>query len=128
MAKIPAPSHSSGRLKFTRARFALLAAAVLLAIPAGFLVAQDSSPRVTSVDPATGKVSDEITASGENLDKAHVSAVFLSDEKDDHKATVVTQAADKIVLKVPAVRPGDYNVSIQSGNSILIQPVRFTVQ
>jgi hypothetical protein len=26
------------------------------------------------------------------------------------------------------VKPGDYKVSIQSGNSILIQPVRFTVQ
>jgi hypothetical protein len=31
-------------------------------------------------------------------------------------------------MKVPHVKPGDYNISIQEGNAIYIQPVRFTVQ
>jgi hypothetical protein len=106
--------------------FALAAIVTLaLAMPAG--LAQDAS-RVTGVDPATGKANDTVTIAGENLSKAKVSAIFLSDEKDDHKATVVSQETDKIVIKVPAVKPGDYNVSIQTGNSIFIQPVRFTVQ
>ena len=30
-------------------------------------------------------------------------------------------------MKVPQVRPGRYNISIQTGNTIYIQPVRFTV-
>jgi len=31
-------------------------------------------------------------------------------------------------MKVPQVRPSRYNISIQKGNAIYIQPVRFTVQ
>jgi IPT/TIG domain len=107
---------------------ALLAAALLLVLPARTLVAQGATPRVTTVDPSSGKANDVVTVTGENLEKAHVSAIFLSDDKDDHKASVVSQAADKIVMKIPEVKPGDYNVSIQSGNAIFIQPVRFTVQ
>ena len=83
---------------------------------------------MTSVDPQSGSANDTITLTGENLEKSHVSAVFLSDDKDDHKAAVVSQAADKIVIKVPAVKAGDYNISVQAGNAILIEPVRFTVQ
>lgn len=126
MAKIPAPGHFERRNKLVPVG-ALLAAAALLVLPAGPLVAQ-GSPRVTSVDPASGKPNDIVTVAGEGLEKSRVSAVFLSDDKDDHKAVVVTQAADKIMIKVPEVKPGDYNVSIQSGNAILIEPVRFTVQ
>jgi hypothetical protein len=96
-----------------------------LAIPAS--LAQDVV-RVTGVDPATGKANDIVTVAGENLGKGKVSAVFLSDDKDDHKASVVSQEADKIVIKVPDVKPGSYNVSVQTGNSIFIQPIRFTVQ
>ena len=91
-------------------------------------LAAQVAARVTGVDPASGKANDVVTIAGENLGKPHVSAVFLSDDKDDHKASVVSQEADKIVIKVPDVKPGDYNVSIQTGNSIFIQPIRFTVQ
>jgi hypothetical protein len=119
--------HSQRRDHRNRIGLLLLAALVLagLSIPAS--VAQDAV-RVTGVDPATGKANDIVTVAGENLGKGKVSAVFLSDEKDDHKASVVSQEADKIVIKVPDVKPGSYNVSIQTGNSIFIQPIRFTVQ
>jgi len=91
-------------------------------------VGAQETARVTGVDPANGKSNDTITVSGENLGKAHVAAVFLSDDKDDFKATIVSQENDKIVIKVPAVKPGSYNVSIQAANAILIQPVKFTVE
>ena len=128
MTNTPALGYLERRTRFARASFALLAAAALLALPARPLVAQGTTPRVTAVDPASGKANDMVTVTGESLEKSHVSAVFLSDDKDDHKVSVVSQAADKIVIKVPEVKPGDYNVSIQSGNAIFIQPVRFTVQ
>ncbi|HKV06129.1 MAG TPA: IPT/TIG domain-containing protein [Candidatus Acidoferrales bacterium] len=96
-----------------------------LAVP--LLIAQTTS-RVTTVDPASGKVGDSVVVSGESLGKSHVSAVFLSDDKSDFKATLVEQSEDKITWKVPQVKPGDYNVSIQTGDAILIQPVRFTVE
>jgi IPT/TIG domain-containing protein len=87
-----------------------------------------STPKITKVDPSSGKVSDSITVSGADLGKDAVAGVFLSDDKSDYKATIVSQAADKIVMKVPQVKPGGYNLSIQVGGTTLIEPVRFTVQ
>ena len=106
---------------------ALLVAATLLTLLVQLLFAQ-GSPLVTAVDPSSGKVNDTVTVAGENLGKGTVSAVFLSDDKTDYKATLIEQNEEKIVMKVPHVRPGRYNISIQKGNAIYIQPVRFTVQ
>jgi hypothetical protein len=107
--------------------FALTVFAILLVLPLRLTLAQNS-PSVKSVDPTSGKVNDSISVEGENLGKGVVSAVYLSDEKSDYKAVIVQQASDKIVLKIPQVKPGDYNVSVQAGAAIYIQPVRLTVQ
>ena len=124
------------RAKFFRKEFTrkalnrmltLTAFAAVLALPLRLTLAQNS-PSVKAVDPTSGKVNDSISVEGENLGKSVVSAVYLSDEKSDYKAVIVEQASDKIVLKIPQVKPGDYNVSIQSGAAIYIQPVRLTVQ
>ena len=108
-----------------RSRQLFLTAAALLT--ASLLLGQ-ASPRVTGVEPSTGKVDSNVTVTGENLGSDTVANVYLSDEMKDYKATVVEQAADKIVVKVPQVMPGGYNVSIHVGNNIFIQPVRFTVE
>ncbi|HXX45145.1 MAG TPA: IPT/TIG domain-containing protein [Candidatus Acidoferrales bacterium] len=123
------PSHArrSSRALFSCAALAILALAVVVAIASRPAAAQDS-PGVTSVDPASGKVNDSITVSGTSLGKGSISAVYLSDDKNDYKASIVEQEDTKIVMKVPQVKPGSYNVSIQKGNSIYIQPIRFTVQ
>jgi IPT/TIG domain len=121
------PGHFGRRNKIAFLSCALLMAAALVAFSVRPLGAQGAA-RVTGVDPATGKANDIVTVAGENLEKKNVSAVFLSDDKDDHRASVVSQETDKIVIKVPEVKPGEYNVSIQAGNAIFIQPVRFTVQ
>jgi hypothetical protein len=102
----------------------VLVAAVLL----GSLAFAQGTPRVTAVEPSSGKVNDNIAVTGDNLGKSTVSAAFLSDDKTDYKATLVEQAEGKIVIKVPQVKAGDYHVSLQVGNNIFIQPVRFTVQ
>jgi hypothetical protein len=39
----------------------------------------------------------------------------------------VEQSAEKIVVKVPQVKSGRYNISIQVGDKLFIKPVRFTV-
>ncbi len=109
--------------------FRLLAAAVMLALaalPAN--VTAQASPRVSGVEPSSGKVGDTVTVNGESLDKSTVSAVYFSDSSSDHKATIVRQSAEKIVVKVPQVKPGGYNISIQIKNDILIQPIRFMVE
>ncbi|HEY2645854.1 MAG TPA: IPT/TIG domain-containing protein [Candidatus Acidoferrales bacterium] len=101
-----------------------LAAVVFLA---SIAVAQNA-PQVTGVDPAMGKVNDTITVSGSNMGKASVSAVYLSDDKNDFKATIVDQSDDKITLKIPQVKAGDYNISIQVGDKLFIKPVKFKVE
>jgi len=98
-----------------------------MALFAAVLFAQGTA-HVSGIEPATGKVSDSATVKGENLGKGSVTAVFLSDDKADFKATLVEQSADKINIKIPQVKAGDYNVSIQVGNNIFIQPVRFKVE
>jgi hypothetical protein len=105
---------------------ALLLAVALLTL--GLLLFAQGTPLVTAVDPSSGKVNDTVTVAGENLGKGTVSALFLSDDKTDYKATLVEQNEEKMVMKVPHVRPGRYNISLQAGNAIYIQPVRFTVE
>ncbi|HVB87331.1 MAG TPA: IPT/TIG domain-containing protein [Candidatus Dormibacteraeota bacterium] len=90
--------------------------------------AQNVSAEISTVTPNTGKADDSITIVGKNLDKKEVTAVFLSDTKLDHKAVVVDQEPTKIVIKVPALKPGDYNISIEESGSIYIQPVIFKVK
>jgi hypothetical protein len=113
--------------RFAVALFALLVIAALLA-PSSPTVLAQNTPTFSAVDPLSGKVNDQITVTGENLGKASISAVFLSDDKNDYKAAIVEQSDTKIVLKVPQVKPGRYNVSYQKGNAIYIQPVRFSVE
>jgi hypothetical protein len=92
------------------------------------LLFAQSTPQITGVEPPSGKVNDTVTISGQNLGKDAVSAVYLSDDKNDYRATVVEQGAEKIVVKVPQVKSGNYNVSIQVGDKLFIKPVRFKVQ
>jgi len=92
------------------------------------LTVAQNAPQVKGVDPANGKVNDTVTVSGSDLGKASVSSVFLSDDKMDYKAAIVDQSDDKITMKVPQVKPGDYNVSIQVGDKLFIKPVKFKVE
>ncbi len=116
--------NNIGRNGNLRGPWVLLAAVVLFA---SLAVAQNA-PQVTGVDPASGKVNDTVTVSGNNLGKDSVSSVYLSDDKNDYKTTIIDQSDDKITVKVPQVKAGDYNVSIQVGNNLFIKPVKFKVE
>ena len=126
LLSLPSEGEGKGRYrsKDTHRKLRLLAAALLLAP----LVFAQGTPRVTGVEPSSGKVNDNVTLTGENLGKGSVSAVILSDDKTDHYVTVVEQTEQKIVIKVPQVKPGDYEVSVQAGRNIVIAPVRFKVR
>jgi hypothetical protein len=138
MATLPAglpdfgkiPFVSKGRNKNTerygnmRKRWVFLAGVILFS---SLAVAQNA-PQVSGVDPASGKVNDTITVSGNNLGKDSVSSVYLSDDKNDYKTTILDQSDAKITVKVPQVKAGDYNVSIQVGNNLFIKPVKFKVE
>ena len=112
----------------SRSTYNVVLIAVLLLLCLAPRAVGQNSPKITAVAPAAGKVNDSVTLTGENLGKDSVSAVFLSNDKDDFKATVIEQGSAKIVLKVPEVKSGGYNISIQEGDKILILPLKFTVQ
>jgi hypothetical protein len=116
--------NNTGRSRGLRKGWVFLAGVILFS---SLAVAQNA-PQVTGVDPASGKVSDTVTVSGNNLGKASVSSVFLSDDKNDYKAAIVDQNDDKITLKVPQVKAGDYNISVQVGDKLFIKPVKFKVE
>ena len=105
-------------------KLVFLAGVILLS---SLAVAQNA-PQVTGVDPDSGKVNDTVTVSGSNLGKATISSVFLSDDKSDFKAAIVDQSDDKITMKVPQVKAGDYNISVQVGDKLFIKPVKFKVE
>jgi hypothetical protein len=122
VSSLPGRVFHRNRMAFRRY---ILFAAVAVLCP---LILAQSNPQVTGVDPSAGKVNDSLALAGENLGKGSVSAVFLSNDKEDFKATIVEQTPEKIVVKVPQVKSGIYNVSIQVGDKLLIKPIRFTVQ
>jgi hypothetical protein len=115
---------STERRNSLHKRWAFVAGMVLLSS----LALAQSAPQVTGVDPGSGKVNDTVTVSGSNLGKASVSSVYLSDDKNDYKATIVDQGDDKITVKVPQVKAGSYNISIQVGDKLFIKPVKFKVE
>lgn len=85
-------------------------------------------PTVNGVDPGTAKAGDKATITGVHLAKPGVIAVFLSSTTEDFPAIVQEQSETKIVIKIPKVKPGDYNVSIQVDKAILIMPVHVKIE
>lgn len=99
-------------------------------ISASALSAFQGLPRCTAVDPETAKTGDTVNVTCQNLDKGTFAGVFLTDEKDDIKVTVMDRAADKLKIQVPNVKPGRYHIEFLTSNkaSMVEQPVVLTVQ
>ena len=48
---------------------------------------------MTAVEPGNAKVGDMLTVTGENLDKASVSEIYLTDGSKDYKGAMTTKTA-----------------------------------
>ena len=95
------------------------------------LLAQEKSPRLTTVTPDTGKPADDYLAAGENLAKDAVKELYLTDGKDDIKVQIVTQNEESIQFKVPGkTKPGRYSLMILTadGKRLIEQPVKLTLE
>jgi hypothetical protein len=95
------------------------------------LVAFEGFPRVTTVEPDSGKVGDIVSAKGENLDKASTGELYLTDGSKDTKVEIAEQTDKEIKFKVPAdAKAGRYHLLVLTANktSMIEQPVIFTVQ
>lgn len=92
------------------------------------LLAQAASPKITGVEPETAKSGTTLTVNGENLGKESVEAFYFSDDAQDYPAEVAEQSATKVVVKIPALKAGPYNISVKVGDNIFIQPTRVTIE
>ncbi|HVX66294.1 MAG TPA: hypothetical protein VHA11_06825 [Bryobacteraceae bacterium] len=101
----------------------LFGAAVLLA---------QAVPQMKSVEPDTAKSGDVLTVTGENLDQGNVADVFLTDGKNDFKATITAQENASLKMKVPdAAKPGRLALMILTKGKepkLIEQPVKVTIE
>src|SRR6516165_7806611 len=72
-----------------------LAVLLLAAAPAR------AQSRLTGVDPGNGKIGDIVAAAGENIDKAKVVELYLTDGAKDFKVQILEQTDALIKFKVP---------------------------
>jgi hypothetical protein len=106
-----------------------------LAILSGAAVtslAAQTMPKMATVEPASGKIGDQLTVSGENLEKKNVAEIFLTDGKDDVKLPIVEQTATAIKFKIPPnAKTGRFALMILTAGAdpkLIEQPVRLTVE
>jgi hypothetical protein len=98
---------------------------------AAVMFAQDVMPRMSSVEPSSGKAGDVVAVAGENLDKANVAKVYLTDGKNDLTCEVTEQSATEIKFKIPAKATGRLAIMILTGGKdakLIEQPVKVTVE
>lgn len=86
--------------------------------------------RLASVEPDTGKVGDEASAKGENLAKSKIGELYLTDGKNDVKATITEQSDTEIKFKIPKIQAGRYRLMLVTAkkDSMIEQPVVITVE
>ena len=95
------------------------------------LFAQEAMPRMSSVEPTSGKAGDVIVVTGENLDKANVTKVYLTDGKNDVVCEITDQSATEVKFKIPAKATGRMALMILTGGKepkLIEQPVKVTIE
>ena len=95
------------------------------------LFAQDAMPRMSTAEPTNGKAGDVIAVTGENLDKANVDKVYLTDGKNDVVCAVTEQTATSIKIKIPDKATGRMALMILTAGKepkLIEQPVKLTIE
>ena len=109
-----------------------LSVAVPIFLAFGLSAFAQSVPRMSTVDPGTGKAGDEITVAGENLEKSQVSKVYLTDGKNDVLVDLTEQSATSLKFKIPtkAIAGRFALMLLTTGKEpkLIEQPVKLTVE
>jgi hypothetical protein len=98
----------------------------------GLAAFAQSVPKMSTVDPASGKAGDEITVAGENLDKAQVAKVYLTDQKNDVLLVLTEQTPTSVKFKIPTnAAAGRFALMLLTTGKepkLIEQPVKLTVE
>jgi hypothetical protein len=109
-----------------------LSFAALLFLGASIAAFGQAVPKMSTVDPGTGKAGDEITVAGENLEKTHVAKLYLTDGKNDLIVDMTEQTGTSIKFKIPAkVAAGRFALMLLTTGKepkLIEQPVKLTVE
>ena len=109
-----------------------LSSVVLLLLAATLvLFAQEAMPRMSSVETSSGKAGAVVAVTGENLDKATVGKVYLTDDKNDFQCEITEQTATEIKFKIPAKATGRLALMILTTGKepkLITQPVKVSVE
>ncbi len=92
----------------------------------------EAQTRITSIDPATAKVGDEVSAAGDGLDATKVDALFLTNDKQDIQVEISEQSDKAIKFKVPAkATPGRWALMYRTKEAapkLMEEPIKLTVE
>ena len=107
--------------------------AVLFGLTAsGVILAQSAMPLLQTVDPASAKIGDLVTVTGDNLDQNSVAALYLTDGKDDFKVEITEQSATAIKFRIPpAVKTGRLAVMVLTKGKepkLIEEPVKVLIE
>ena len=108
-----------------------LSSIALLLVASFVMFGQEAMPRMASAEPTSGKIGDEVTVSGENLDKANVGKIYLTDGKNDLECVITTQTATEVKIKIPAKATGRMALMILTGGKepkLIEQPVKIAIE
>lgn len=89
-----------------------------------------TAPNIQTVDPPNGKVGTVITATGQNLQKASVAKLYLTDNKTDLQVDVTEQTATSIKFKIPDKAAGRMSLMILTSDKepkLMVLPIKVTV-
>ena len=103
-----------------------LLAAVMLVV-----FAQQTMPRMSTVEPGNGKAGDVVTVAGENLQKDSVAKVYLTDGKNDFEVQIVEQNPTAIKFKIPAKATGRLALMVLTAGKdakLMEQPVKVEIE
>jgi hypothetical protein len=104
---------------------------VPLLIAASVSAYGQAMPRMSMVEPPSGKKGDVVAVTGENLDKDNVAKVYLTDGKNDTPVEVTEQNATTIKFKIPAAKAGRLALMILTTGKepkYIEQPVKVTIE
>ena len=109
----------------------MLAAFACVVLAITVFGAPQGMSRMLSVEPESGKVGDELTISGENLDKKSVPEIYFTNGSKDIALPITSQSVTQIKFKIPSeAKPGRYTLMLlTSGNDpkMIEQALKVTV-
>jgi len=114
-------------------RISLLSIALLLAVTApAFPQDQAPAPLMNTVDPASARVGDVLTAQGAGLGQNEVTALYLTNGQLDTKVMIIEQTSTSIKFRIPPnAKAGRFALMVLTAGKngkLIEEPVKVTVE